>query len=301
MGRTYRLSGLLPAALVATQLALTGCAGTPRTPVARSVDAVPTVDGILLQQDGAPILLYRVRPEAGREPWRLNYVHPLQSPAGVVLTEDAPSDHVHQRGVFWAWRRIFVDGVQVADGWVGSDLTLRVGVPQLSRLADGSAGIRSTAVWLVPVGGVPTAVIRETSTIRAYPLDGGARRVELEVRLTALRAGIALGGTDDDKGYGGLSFRLRDTGRAVLQSGGQELHATVARMATGPAVRFAWEAESPLSSVEVTIECQVDGQPWTEWVLRQEPSMQNCAFPGRVPVTVPADRDLRLSATLLLR
>lgn len=288
-------------ALVATQLVLAGCAGTPQTLVARSVDAVVAADGMLLQQDGAPILFYRARPEAGREPWRLNYVHPLQSPAGVVLTEDAPSDHVHQRGVYWAWRRILVDGVQVADGWVGRDLTLQVDVPQVSRLDDGSAGIGSTAVWLVPVGGVPTAVIREKSAIRAYTLDGGVRRVEIDVRLTALRTGIALGGTDDDKGYGGLSFRLRDAELAVLRSGGQELRATVARMTTGPAVSFAWRAGSPLAAAEVSIECQVDGQPWTEWVLRQEPSMQNCAFPGRVPVTVPTDRELRLSATLWMR
>ena len=292
---------MLVVAFVATQLVLTGCAGTPRTPDAGAVDAVVAPDGILLQQKGAPILFYRARPEAGREPWRLNYVHPLQSPAGVVLTEDAPSDHVHQRGAYWAWRRILVDGREAADGWVGRDLTLRVDFPQVSMLGDGSAAISATAVWLVPVEGVPTAVMRETSRIRAYPLDDGTRRIELEVQLMALRPGIALGGTDDDKGYGGLSFRLRDAERVVLRSGAQELHATVARMATGPAVRFTWQGGSPLVTAEVAIECRVDGRPWTEWVLRQEPSMQNCAFPGRVPVTIPTDHELRLSATLWLR
>jgi hypothetical protein len=51
----------------------------------------------------------------------------------------------------------------------------------------------------------------------------------------------------------------------------------------------------------VSITCQVDDQPWMEWVLRQELSMQNCAFPGRTPVAVPTGRALHLSATLSLR
>jgi hypothetical protein len=33
-------------------------------------------------------------------------------------------------------------------------------------------------------------------------------------------------------------------------------------------------------------------------VLRQEPSMQNCAFPGSQPVAVPTQTPLRLEATV---
>jgi hypothetical protein len=293
----------LPAVVagVAAGLALTGCAGVPSPPVTAVVDAVIAPDGVLLQQDGAPILFYRSRPEVGREPWRVHYLHPLHAPSGEVLTEDAPPDHLHQRGVYWAWRRILVDGVPVADGWVGRDLALQVESPLVRRHEDGSAEIRATALWIVPVGGTATPVIREYSTIRAFPLDSGVRRIDVDVRLVALRPSVALGGTDDDKGYSGLSFRLRDAPQVQLHSGGQDLRATVARMATGPTVRFAWGTGSPLSSKQVTIECRVDGRSWQEWVLRQESSMQNCAFPGRVPASVPVDGELRLLATLTLR
>lgn len=292
---------MLALASASVHLVLAGCVPAPLSRAMPAVNAEISVDGVQLEQGGVPILFYRARPEAGREPWRLHYLHPVYTLSGDVLTEDAPADHLHQRGIFWAWRRVLVDGVPVADGWVGRQLELRLGAPTVTRHTDGSVEIHTTARWIVPVEAAPTAVIEESSSIRTFPVTGAARRIDLDVRLTALRPGVALAGTDDDKGYGGLSFRLRDAPALTLLSGGRELQATVARMATGPTVDFAWRDGSPLQRVGVAIACRVDDRPWTEWVLRQEPSMQNCAFPGRSPVAVPTGGALHLSARLTLR
>jgi hypothetical protein len=184
------------------------CAGpTPHMSPAR-VSALPTRDGVSLAEGGRPILFYRGRAEPGREAWRVNYIHPLHSVGGAVITEDGPADHLHQRGVYWAWRRILVDGVQVADGWVGRDLALDVGRPVVREGPDGSAQIEVRVIWRAPVEGAPVALVEEYSSIRAYPAANGRRRVELAVSLRALRDGVALAGTDDDKGYGGISMRF---------------------------------------------------------------------------------------------
>jgi hypothetical protein len=224
---------------VAAVLAVAGCVQAPLPRATQPVVAEITPEGVQLTQDGTPILFYRSRPESGREPWRVHYLHPVLTRAGDVLTEDAPADHLHQRGIFWAWRRVLVDGVPVADGWVGRQLELRVGEPRVTRHPDGSVAIHATARWLAPVEGATSAIIEESSTIRAFPIDGAARRIDLDVRLTALRPGVALAGTDDDKGYGGLSFRLRDAPALTLRSDGRELQATVARMTTGRGLRVA--------------------------------------------------------------
>ncbi|MCA8989012.1 MAG: PmoA family protein, partial [Planctomycetaceae bacterium] len=47
---------------------------------------------------------------------RSGYVHPLTSPAGFVLTDDFPVDHLHQHGLFTAWVNVNVAGKQV-DFW----------------------------------------------------------------------------------------------------------------------------------------------------------------------------------------
>ena len=254
-----------------------------------------------LLEDGRPVLRYRSRPASDREPWRTDYVHPLYSVDGAIVTEDAPADHVHHRGIFWAWRRILVDGVPIADGWVGNGLVLDAARPGVTLLPDGSVRIEARLRWRVTLDGKSVPIVEESSEIRAWPVSAGVRRVDVTVRLRALRPGVELAGTDDGKGYGGLSMRFANTQSVRIESGGRELQAVVDGMDTGPDVGFFWPTLEPPWPVRIDVSCSVDGRPWTRWVLRQEPSMQNCAYPGRVPVTLPTGEDRVLQASLRLR
>jgi hypothetical protein len=264
------------------------------------VEALRTDDGVQLVDSGAPVLFYRSKPSPGREPWRTHYVHPVYSIGGAVITEDAPADHVHHRGIFWAWRRILVDGVKVADGWVGENLALEVASPTVTSHDDGSAQIDMQVRWIVPMQGRPTPIIEENSSIRAYPAVDGRRRIDVSVGLRALRRGVELAGTEDEKGYGGLSLRVANPQLAEIESDGRVMHAAVAGMQTGDWVAFNWRAPPPPWPARVAASCQVDGHAWTRWVLRQEPSMQNCAFPGSAPTAVPSEGVLRLGLSLLV-
>jgi hypothetical protein len=79
---------------------------------------------------------------------------------------------------------------------------------------------------------------------------------------------------------------------------GRALTATTAAQVAGEVVEFRWPASTAPWPDRIAVSCQVDGRPWTTWVLRQEPSMQNCAYPGRPPVELPTRRPLLLTATL---
>src|SRR4026207_2539905 len=46
---------------------------------------------------------------------RSNYFHPLYDLDGNVLTEDFPKDHIHHRGIFWAWHQVRINGKPVQD------------------------------------------------------------------------------------------------------------------------------------------------------------------------------------------
>jgi hypothetical protein len=293
-----RLPGV--ALLLILLLALGGCASRPHQGHSPRVEALQTADGVQLVERGAPILFYRSKPSPGREPWRLHYLHPVYSIGGAVVTEDAPADHLHQRGIFWAWRRILVDGIKVADGWVGDRLILEVASPTVTSYEDGSAQIDVQVKWIVPLHGRPTPIIEESSSIRAYPAADGRRRIEVSVGLRALRHGVELAGTDDEKGYGGLSMRFANPQLAEIESDGRVLRATVAGMQTGDWVAFNWRTPPPPWPARIKASCEVDDQVWTTWVLRQEPSMQNCAFPGAAPTAVPGDGVLRLGLSLLV-
>jgi hypothetical protein len=281
--------------IVASGLSAKETTGTGEGP---SLEARQASDGILLLEDGRPALFYRTRPAPGAESWRVNYIHPLWSVSGVELTEDAPPDHVPHRGVFWAWRRILVDGVQVADGWVGSGLQVDVVAATAQVLADGSAEIVATSHWTAPVGGRPEQIVEETAQIRLHPVNQGRRRLDVTLTLRALRQGVAIGGTTDEKGYGGPSIRLGHADELDIFSDDHPLFATVGPVRTGPSLQFTWRRGFPGWAQRVVASCAVDGRPWTSWILRQEPSMQNCAFPGREPFEIPVAGGLQLRLTV---
>ena len=52
---------------------------------------------------------------------RSNYFHPLYDLDGNVLTEDFPKDHIHHRGIFWAWHQVRINGKTVQDQWMNSE------------------------------------------------------------------------------------------------------------------------------------------------------------------------------------
>jgi hypothetical protein len=218
--------------------------------------------------------------------------------AGAELTEDAPADHVHHRGVFWAWRRILVDGAQVADGWVGDRLELEVGAPAVQEWPDGSAQVDVRVVWRAPLDGRLAALVEERSTIRAFPVVAGRRKVEVELRLAGLRSGVQIAGTDDEKGYGGVSLRFANAPIMRLEGDGRALRATPAGLDAGRIVAFLWPTVPAPWPARIVANCRVDGRDWTHWVLRQEPSMQNCAFPGSRPVALAPGHPVLLAMTL---
>ena len=52
------------------------------------------------------------------------YIHPLYGLDGEVLTDDFPADHLHHRGVFWAWPHVTVDGRHL-DLWMQNGIEAR--------------------------------------------------------------------------------------------------------------------------------------------------------------------------------
>ena len=103
-----RLILLLLAAL------LGGCATRHSS---QSVEITRSDAQVNFQRGGRHVFTYNLRPpvnsvlplEAG------GYFHPLKTPGGVVVTDFAPDDHKHHRGLFLAW--VEMHGAKDADFW----------------------------------------------------------------------------------------------------------------------------------------------------------------------------------------
>ncbi len=134
---------------------------------------------------------------------RSSYVHPLYGPDGEVLTEDFPKDHLHHRGVFWAWPHVKVGDVE-SQTWVPTDKIL-VRFSKFIRREAGAAGARLAVenAWLV--GGAPA--VREEVEIAARPADASGRCLDFDLAWTALEKPVILRGAAG-KSYGGFTVRF---------------------------------------------------------------------------------------------
>jgi hypothetical protein len=175
-------------------------------------------------------------------PARLQYLHPLVGPSGAVLTEDMPEDHLHQRGIYWAWRQIRLNGEERANSWtldnIRFDLTRRKALVD----AGGVARIESDLVWLVADGKSWLPLVEEKMVMTLAPLTAGTRALALEVSLKALKAGVELGGAPNVKGYGGISPRFAG-GPAMrfTDKGGNELTPTPEPVVANGPLTLRWD------------------------------------------------------------
>jgi len=111
---------------------------------------------------------------------------------------------------------------------------------------------------------------------------------------------VAIAGTDDAKGYGGPAIRFAESGSIEAESDGRRLEPALGAIETGTTVRFSWRERPQDFPHRVSARCTVDGKPWTSWILRREPGMQNAAFPGRAPYPLSTECDLVIQVSLQL-
>lgn len=288
-------------ALLAAALLLTAGPALADPAIGKRVDAVFADDAVTLTEAGKTVLVYRTKPlDPAAEPGRSNYVGVLYAPDGAALTEDKPGDHPHQRGVWWAWMKVQTGGKTVADGWYMKSLSYFVREKKFLGDAEGGGTLTLDVDWMVNSGPELAYVARETTKVTVRPLKAGARRVEFDTTITSRVDSLGLGGSEDDRGFGGFSIRLVDPEHLAFASGGKTITPNGAAIDAGSNMGFAWSGEgSPAWAVGLA--CKANGQAVTRWMLYNDRSMQNCVFPGRAPLVLKKDEALRLQETLVIR
>ena len=136
---------------------------------------------------------------------RGDYISPMFGPSGEVITDDYPADHPHHRGVWWSWP-VTRWGDEVADIWAVVRVHARPSDKE-PRLAAGPvmAVIEAENVWKWEDA---DAIVRENVLIRAFRANRNGRYVDVEVCLTGLADGVAIGGRPK-AGYGGFAVRAQ--------------------------------------------------------------------------------------------
>ena len=134
-----------------------------------------------------------------------------------------------------------------------------------------------------------------------YPRKGNYRRIDFEIQLNPLVDHLSIGGSDDEKGYSGFSIRLKLPEEVLfsdLQGAVEPMNAAVI---AGNTMKIDGRFLRNGGNGGVLIYSNPGNpEPSNRWILRKSASMQNVAYPGRNPITIPMDHPLTLNYSLLI-
>ncbi|MEX2382591.1 MAG: DUF6807 family protein [Opitutales bacterium] len=167
-----------------------------------------------LLEKGEPVFAYNYEsvkpPDAldNEQYERSSYIHPLYGVDGETLTEDFPADHLHHRGVFWAWPQFHV-GDRHIDVWHLSGLRQHFARWNAREIRENSAKLAVQNDWILE--DTNEAVVREEIVVEVYPAGDEGRYVDFHLTFTNIASGPITFRGQTGTGYGGLSVRMDGT------------------------------------------------------------------------------------------
>jgi hypothetical protein len=261
--------------------------------------------GLLFTEGGENILFYQKAPKNHEGEYeRRHYIHPLWGLDGTILTEDFPDDHLHHRGIFWAWHQVWIGDQRIGDPWALESFEQHIAEVEFFAQSDGSGVLKSEVEWLSDQwikNGEKEPYLKENTTITIYPQAKNYRRIDFEINLLALEKNLSIGGSEDEKGYSGFSVRMI-LPEDVTFSGknGKVEPQTLAVTSPGYIdVSGSLGKEGQKVGIVIVDHPSNPGYP-QPWILRAKSSMQNAAFPGRGTVPVSMSVPLTLKYSLLI-
>lgn len=246
--------------------------------------------GVEVLEAGVPVLFFNKQPTAIDGKYeRAGFIHPLYDLDGKVLTENGPADHPHHRGIFWAWHQIFLNGKQVGDGWVSDHIRF---IPQ--QLETRQSGDDMLLDWSMTweadsVEGKTVALITEQTLIRVQPAKDSLRLIDFDIYLRPLRDSVAIGGSNDIKGYGGFSMRWKLPADLRFETRDSIAQPQESAITGAPWMQFRGHFNGEKETAVALLCAAPYSGPDQDWILRGPAavSMQNAVYPGRTPVLLP--------------
>ncbi|MEM9672886.1 MAG: DUF6807 family protein [Bacteroidota bacterium] len=246
-------------------------------------------DGVWVKENDERIFFYQQKTKSQDGKYaRANYVHPLYGIDGTVLTEDFPDDHPHHRGIFWAWHQILIGDKRLGDGWSCEDIeweVYEVGGQQEDRT------LYTQTYWKSPnwtnAQGEQAPFLSEKTSIKIHPANGNHRILDFEISLLALVPELKIGGSEDVKGYGGFSVRMKLPEDIQFTSTDGDVTARTEAVEVGSWMDMSGSLTVDSGKAGIVVIAHPDNPPpKDQWILRTKNSMQNPVYPGREPVVV---------------
>lgn len=271
-----------------------------------SMKVLKNTDGILVSEGNQKIFFYQRKAKSLQGKFsRSNYIHPVFNLNGDTLTEDFPDDHPHQRGVYWAWHQLWIGDKRIGDGWVEKDILWDVKKIETVERVPGTMAIKFIVSWKSPnwknEKGDMIPFLEEQTLVRVYKQTEVSRKIDFEISLLALEENLKIGGSEDKKGYGGFSVRMKMPADLKFTGQNGKVIPKNEQVEAGPWLDFSGSFGSNGMTTGLAIFCHPTNPNFPQpWILRQKGSMQNVVFPGRNTVTLSTQKRMVLRYRLII-
>jgi len=307
--RDLRNKFLTTVTVLAASAILVGCGPTKHqgsTATLNQIEISETNQGFTFTEGKAKVMFYQRQHKALNGKYsRANYIHPLYDLDGEILTEDFPADHLHHRGIFWAWHQVWLGNRKLGDPWAAKNFFWDVYDAKILPVDSESRALQVHVYWKSPLwtdaNGKQKAFVKETTTIRVYRAQDDIRKIEFQINLLALEDGVRIGGSEDDKGYGGFTTRIRLPDGISFTGSNGPVEPNRLSVEAGPWLDFAGEfdKDGKVSGLAILCHNSSPGYP-QRWILRRKASAQNPVYPGRHPILLSREEPLMLRYRLII-
>jgi hypothetical protein len=261
--------------------------------------------GILFTENGKNVLFYQTDPKNKDGLYeRCNYIHPVWAEDGTVLTEDFPDDHLHHRGIFWAWHQVWIGDKRIGDPWEIKNFEQEITEIEFIAQQNGTGVLKTEVEWksnLWKEEGRTIPYLKENTTVLIHSRTGNYRRIDFEIRLLALEENLSIGGSEDEKGYSGFSVRMKLPGDVSFSGPEGKVVPEVTAVKSNGFINISGSVgkNGAQGGIVIIDNPENPGYPQS-WILRDRNSMQNAAFPGSRIVAVSTSEPLVLKYSLLV-
>jgi hypothetical protein len=249
-------------------------------------------EGAWIKDNGEKVLFYQAKEKSknGKFP-RADYVHPLFTPDGFELTEDFPDDHLHHRGIFWTWHQVVIGDMRMGDAWGCRDFAWDVREVRAGEKSKKGIALHTETLWKSPLwkdsDGNMKPFLEEKVRITTSTKTDNYRIIDFEISLLALEPDLKIGGSEDEKGYGGFSVRMKMPEDIKFNSPKGEVEPEVNQVEAGAWMDISGSMLPNGKKAGILIICHPENPMYPEkWILRKTGSMQNPVFPGRALVPI---------------
>ncbi len=307
--RDFRNQFLMTVAVLVVFAVLVGCEPTKHqtsTATMSPIEIFESSRGFTFTEGKAKEMYYQRQHKSLNGKYsRANYIHPLYGLDGEMLTEDFPVDHLHHRGVFWAWHQVWLGDKRLGDPWAANDFFWDVYDSKILTVDSQSRALQVRVYWKSPLwtdtDGKQKAFVKETTTIRVHRAQDDIRKIDFEIYLLALEDGIRIGGSEDDKGYGGFTTRIRLPDVLSFTGSNGPVEPNTLSVEAGPWLDFSgdFDKDGKVSGLAILCHNSSPGYP-QPWILRRKGSAQNPVYPGRHPILLSREEPLVLLYRLII-